>query len=99
MEIPGVRGPMSVPPEKGPGEGRKAGEARERSAAGASDTVHLSLARGTRPASAGSPGEPVEPFEAGREALLEAVRLRLESGDLDRPRVFRETAEKILRGA
>ena len=98
MDVSGIRGPAGLPPEKGSksqGKVREGDDRRGRSA----DSISISFHSAKKAEQVDHYVQRLTAPDAGQEEHLEAVRARLESGDLDRPEVFRRTAEKILYGA
>ena len=99
MNVPEIRGPGNLHPR---GEG-KAGRAKARSAG--REVAGLEGDRITLSPEFSRQALEVDRFvglakkeEAGRAEVLARVRRRLDSGDLNRPEVFRRTARKILAG-
>ena len=97
MEIPGIKGPSALPPERGSRVSRQKNAAGEHDNKKA-DTVSISSDSAKQSERINKYVNKLNQPDPEREQHLSEVRDRLESGELDRPWVFRQTAEKILRG-
>ncbi len=99
MNVPEIRGPGNYPQgrEGKVREARKDASSRGRPA-DFSDTVSISREFSRQAMEVDRLAAEARSEDPGRVEALADVKERLEAGALDRPEVFRRTAEKILYG-
>ncbi len=99
MNVPEIRGPGNLPPGR-EGKARKAreGAVSPERPGGFSDEVSISREFSRQAKELDRLVEKARAEDPERADALADVKERLDSGALDRPEVFRRTAEKILYG-